>query len=322
MVGMRPQVIALGLMLGSIAPIGCSSAGDSTDSKNAGAGAPKNPDNAPVVMVDRFSDAAAHLFKRSSNPAMPAANAPIDCDQGPFITHGLGPGGEKVTYYNFDVQPSAPAPVYVFVTKGASAPVAGQLDVIDVLPGDPGYSDFRLVNEVTVPTSYVANSVTSLAEIRAAGYPVTPTNRIMNYPVVPDGSTANLRYSRSESTSLQRGWYRDQVVKYLSFEERPLTADANGMVPVVPILVAFNRNPDKNDPKSGPASGFMAEPGTSETHNVVAALPEDASYSPLWSVIAYSNADFASVNNLRTASAAKVVVQNLGNVNCPVVAKQ
>src|SRR5579872_5139098 len=70
---------------------------------SSGDGGAKNPDTAPIVSVDRFSDAFAHLFRRSANSALPAANAPINCDQGPFITHGLGPNGERVTYYNFDV---------------------------------------------------------------------------------------------------------------------------------------------------------------------------------------------------------------------------
>jgi hypothetical protein len=53
--------------------------------------AAKDPDTASVVSVDRFSDAFAHLFKRSANSSLPAANAPIDCDQGPFITLAWAP---------------------------------------------------------------------------------------------------------------------------------------------------------------------------------------------------------------------------------------
>jgi hypothetical protein len=281
----------------------------------------KNPDAATVVAVDRFSDSFAHLFKRSANSALPAANAPIDCDTGPFITHGLGPNGEKVTYYNFDVLPTAPAPIYAFFTEGSHTPVAGQLNVIDALPGEPGYSDFWEVTEVTVPADYVANSVTSLDAIKAAGFARTPTKMLVNCPVVPDGSTAKLRYT-SETPALQRGWYRDQIVKYFSFDERMLSADASGMVPVLPILVTFNVNPSPANPMSGPPSGFTTEPGTMQTHNVIALLPDSAGYTPLWSVSAYDDKSFASVTNLATAMQAPVVAANLGNVNCPVVAKE
>jgi hypothetical protein len=101
-----------------------------------------------------------------------------------------------------------------------------------------------------------------------------------------------------------------------------ITTDSKGMVPLLPILVSFNVNPDPMNPMSGPPSGFATEPGAMQTHNVIAALPESAGYSPLWDVSAYDDKSFASVTNLTTASQAPVVAPNLGDVNCPVVAKQ
>jgi hypothetical protein len=288
----------------------------SEGSVSADDGGAKNPDAAPVVSVDRFSDAFAHLFKRSANPSFPAANAPIDCDQGPFITRGLGPDGEHVAYYNFDVLPATPAPIYVLFA-GATQ-VAGQLNVVDVLPGDPGYNDFWLIHKVAVPSDYVANSITSLAEITAAGFTITPTTMLVNCPVVPAGSTAMLRYT-SESSALQRGWYRDEIVNYFSFDEHALTTTAGGDVPIAPIFVTFNVDPDPNNPMSGPPSGFVTEPGTMQTHNVISFLPTDPSYSPLWMVSAYKSASFASVSNWATASQAPVAAADIANVNCPVV---
>jgi hypothetical protein len=112
------------------------------------------------------------------------------------------------------------------------------------------------------------------------------------------------------------------VVKYFSFGERALsTTDAGGSVPTAPIYVTFNVNPDPTNPASGPPSGFETEPSSLQTHNVASALPEDAAYSPLWQVIAYDNAAFASVSNLATAQQAPVLVPNAGLVNCPIVAK-
>jgi hypothetical protein len=286
-------------------------------SASGGDGGAKDPETAPVVSVDRFSDAFAHLFKRSANASFPAANAPIDCDQGPFITHGLGPNGEKVAYYNFDVLPTKPAPIYVLFAGGTQ--VAGQLNVVDVLPGDPGYNDFWLITKVAVPSDYIANSVTSLAEIIAAGFATTPTNMLVNCPVVPAGSTAKLRYT-SEPSALQRGWYRDKIVNYFSFDEHALMTATGGTVPTAPILVAFNIDPDPNNAMSGPPSGFVTEMGSMQTHNVISVLPTDSSYSPLWSVSAYKSASFAAVSNWMTAFQAPIAAANLANVNCPVVA--
>ena len=136
---------------------------------------------------------------------------------------------------------------------------------------------------------------------------------LVNCPVVPDGSTARLRLN--ESAALQSGWYRDKVVKYFSFGEKALTGSA---VPAVRIYVMFAINPDQ--PGGGPASGFRTEPSSMQTHNVIAALPADPGYSPLWSVQVLDNAAFTTVNNLATAQNATVLGANAGNVNCPVVA--
>ncbi len=53
---------------------------------------------------------------------------------------------------------------------------------------------------------------------------------------------------------------------------------------------------------------------------MVATLPSDASYSPLWLVNVYDNAAFASVGDLSTATAAHQLGAGVAKVNCPVVA--
>jgi hypothetical protein len=88
-------------------------------------------------------------------------------------------------------------------------------------------------------------------------------------------------------------------------------------VPISPIYVAFAVNP--NLPGGGPGSGFRVEPGTPQTHNVVATTPSDAGYSPLWSVNVYDNASFAAVSDLASAMAAPQLGAGVANVNCPVV---
>jgi hypothetical protein len=273
----------------------------------------KDPATAAKVSVDRFSDQAATLMKRSATPALPAANTPVNFDAGePFITAGLGPRGEHVRYYNFDVQPTTPAPIYAFFRAGGIA-VDGQLNVVDVVPGDPGYNDFWQVHKVTVPSSYVPNSVTSLAEITAAGFAIEPTQMLVNCPVVPDGSMAKLRFS-GDGSSLHSGWYKGMVVKYFTFDEKAL---GGATVPVAPIFVTFNVNPDKQG--GGPGSGFVTEPGSAQTHNVVTVLPADTGYSPLWSVDVYDDSAFATVTNLPTAQAAPQLGSGVASVNCPIV---
>jgi hypothetical protein len=306
------------LAVGAVLALAACSDSDKTGAGGGyGTGMVHDPATATVASIDRFSAEAGHLQVRSASNGLPAANAAVNFDQGPFITQGFGPTGQIVKYYNFDVQPIAPAPIYALFEAGSTSPVAGQLNVIDTIPGAAGYNDFWQVMMVTVPKGYVANTIASLSEIRAAGYTITPTNMLVNCPVVPAGSTASLRLG-GESAGLTQGWYRDQVVNYFNFSEAPLTITGGG-VPTAPIYVTFNINPDK--PNGGPPSGFQTEMGSMQSHNVVASVPGQAGYSPLWMVDIYDDADFGSVMNLTTATAAKLVAPG-PLVNCPIVSVQ
>ena len=314
-----------GMLLVIAAAIGCSDKGDDSSGNGMDDSAPMDdsgtatvhdPDEAEIVTVDRFSAEAGHLQVRDGTNGLPEANEPVDFDQGPFITKGFGPDGEIVEYYNFDVQPTTPAPIYVLQHADGS-PVADQLNIIDVIPGDVGYNDFWQVNVITVPDDYVANTLADAAALMAAGYEITETTMLVNCPVVPDGSTATMRAPSDESpTGLVRGWYKDMVVVYFTFGEHALET-MDDMVPTSPIYVTFNINPDETD--GGPPSGFVTEEGSDQTHNVPATLPDDAAYSPLWDVNIYDNADFASVMDLETAEAATLLVPDAADVNCPIV---
>lgn len=273
--------------------------------------APKDPATAPRATIDRFSADAGTLFVRDETNGLPAAGVPIDMDMAPFVTQGLGPAGQVVHYYNFDVQALAPAPIYVLFREGEDSPVAGQLNIVDVIPGDAGYNDFWHPQRVTAPADYVANTVTSAAQLMATGWTVTPLDALVNCPVVPEGSTATMKMGSAEPQALTMGWYKDQVVTYFSFEEAPL-APAAGEVPTSPIYVTFNTNGE-------PSTGFVVEPGTSQTHNVLATLPGMAAYSPLWDVNVYDNADFDAVSDLATAAASNILAAGVADVNCPVV---
>jgi len=277
---------------------------------------PVDPDQAPIAAVDRFSEKAAHLQLRTADNHIPGPNEPVDFDTGPFITQGLSPTtGKPVRYYNFDVQTTMPAPVYVLYREGEDQPVPSQLDIIDTLPGEKGYNDFRQVWKVSVPKDYVANTITDTATLLKAGYKMQQTATLRNMPVVPDKSRARARL-KGESAELQGAWYRGQVAKYFSFNEAPLSA-AGTNVPVSPIYVTFNVNPDQ--PNGGPATGFRTEPNSQQTHNVPFTLPRDTGYSPLWLVAVYDNADWLSVRDRATALKAKVLAPGVATVNCPIV---
>ena len=288
---------------------------DAMTDDGMGAMTPLDPTSAPRVAVDRFSEAAGTLQVRTDENGLPGPDEPVDFYAAPFVTRGLGPDGGVVEYYNFDVQPTQPAPIYVLVREGEDAPVEGQLNVIDVVPGDEGYSDFWHPHLVTVPADYEANAITSVRAIEAGGYTVAEADVLVNCPVVPDGSTAEKRAGDGAS-GLVEGWYRDRVVSYFEFVEAPL-APRDGAVPLSPIYVAFNANPGEDG--GGPPSGFRSEADGIQTHNVVATLPGDDGYSPLWLVNVYDTADFGSVSDLASAVDADQVAAGVATVNCPIV---
>src|SRR5262245_13352111 len=74
---------------------------------------PKDPDLAPRSVIDRFSAEAGTFHVRDATNGLPGAGEPIDFDA-LFRTNSLGPAGEHIVYYDFDVQPREPAFLYTF----------------------------------------------------------------------------------------------------------------------------------------------------------------------------------------------------------------
>jgi hypothetical protein len=254
------------------------------------------------VVIDRFSERAGHLMTRAARADLPKPDQPIDFDRAPFITQGLGPTGAPVRYYNFDVQSDVPGTLYRFTHAGAHAAIAGQLDVVDAIPGEPGYSDFWRLVWVEVPAAFVPGSITSAAQLH--GLPTVDTGTAIDCPIVPRGSTAREGHGvpRAEPIEL---WVRGARVTCLRFAGE--LAVVRGRVPTSPIYVTFGSEP-----------AFRTEAGSPQTHNVVLSLPGDLDYSPLWAVHIYDAAAFDRVHDETSATAAPLVKHG-PLVNCPIV---
>ncbi len=273
---------------------------------------PGSPPGPPSI--DRFSRAAGHLMVRDASNKLPAADQPIDLDRPPFVTEGLGPDGAAVRYYNFDVQPDVPATLYRLTRAGAHEAIPGELDVVDAIPGEAGYSDFWRIAWVTVPDGLAPGSITSAGEIRARHLAIAEDAHVIDCPIVPRGTTGHAGQMDAPVVATEL-WYRGARVTCLAFGE-PLTT-VDGRVPTSPIYVSFARNPGTAD--GGPASGFRTEPATPHTHNVVFSLPGDVDYSPLWAVHIYDRSAFDAVHDAETALHAPLLVPNGPHVNCPIV---
>ena len=100
----------------------------------------------------------------------------------PGLTEGWYQG-QPVYYFDFGLNPVETAPIYVLFYDDGSM-VEGQLNIVDTVPGEPDYSAFWQVHVVTVPDDYVPNSAMSLADLLAAGYPISATDMLVNCPIV------------------------------------------------------------------------------------------------------------------------------------------
>jgi hypothetical protein len=149
--------------------------------------------------------------------------------------------------------------------------------------------------------------------LQQAGYKIEKTDKLLNMAVVPDKSRARVRFNGGHP-ELQRAWYRGQVAKFFLFDEAPLSVSGD-KVPVSPIYDGFTINPGQ----PGGEKEFCTDPNSTQTHNVVATMPGDKAYSPLWLRVVYDSAACASVHNLETALQAKKVAANVLFINCPMV---
>lgn len=259
--------------------------------------------------MDRFSDDAGTVMRRSANADLPAPNEPIDFDSD-FLQHALGPGGDDVSYYAFDVNSLQSAPVYsVVYASDPSVRVEGQSPIFDQIPGDPGYNDFWQAIQVLVPDDYEVNSLKSLDDIESSGYELVRTGTIINCPIVPFGSKAELANRDSV------GWYKGKHVQYFSFEVQQVSVVTDGPldVPYAVVRVIFEDN--------DPSKGMKLDSSTGKTHNVFDTIPGDDLYRALWRHDFVDAGEFDSVHNWETSKAARKVDIDMDNilVNCPVV---
>ncbi len=219
--------------------------------------------------------------------------------------------GRATFYYEFGTNSPAtedrsevvPAPIYALVTgfdeEGNPIPVEGQNNIVDVIPGDEGYSDLWEVTFVTVPEDYEANSITSAQELIDAGYEQTVPGVYVNCPIVPAGST--LAEGGSE---LVQGWYKGQEVFYFSFDQ-PTVQTA----PIYAFITGFNENDEP----------IFVE----GQQNIIDVIPGDEGYSAFWDVQLVVVPEDYEANSITSAeevmaSGYDIMPANL-LVNCPVI---
>lgn len=244
---------------------------------------------APLLVVDRFSDAAGTLLRRSLDPNLPKADEPFSLDDPRFAIVVAGPGGAAARCYNLDVRPAAPNRYYVFYDRIGNYRLA-QFPVIEKAPGDPGYSDLWDIWKVITPdnfreTNWIRDgtTVTRLLADPAGGFSAASTGIYLNAPVVPEGTTAGSKAEgRAGRATRLYAWYRGKRAPFLYFEGS-LRLNVDGHVPVSTLKLSGKRWPPDQPIESS-------------------AWPKGAGYSPLARVV--NRADRPVI---------------AGTINCPIV---
>jgi hypothetical protein len=176
---------------------------------------------------------------------------------------------QQVRYYDFGMNSAtngdvvATAPIYVFIhgfdADGDPQPVEGQHNVVNVRPGDPGYSDLWQVMFVTVPEDFEPDSIKSADDVMAMGYEITPTDMFVNCPIVDHGTML------TGGEPLTQGWYKGEQVFYPDFGLNPALA--------IPIWVFATGVDADGNPQ------FVEG-----QNNVIDSVPGDPGYSAFWRV--------------------------------------
>ena len=163
--------------------------------------------------------------------------------------------GERVAYLDFgDATPLtddgavAVAPIWVFI-DGFEADGRPQMSsehptIVDVVPGDPGYSDLWDVQFVIVPEGFEGD-LRSIEDLNASGLTTVPSGMLVNCPLVEADATS------SEGHSARAGWYRGEQIHYFDLgvtttapgdvyefvTNNPLGYGGANLVPVPPLMV-------------------------------------------------------------------------------------
>ena len=190
--------------------------------------------------------------------------------------------GEPVRYWNIrGANASFVAPMFVVLGPGENV---GR-PIIDVLPGDLGYSPWWRVVTVRTTDRYAGERIWSRAAVDA-GLRLgileapEPTEEIRDCPVVRRGTTFSL--GEGESATSSWVWYRNRRVDWVDFRiDLRLPVDQREM-PVFPVYVLHRIDE--------PLPLYEAETGVDlngdglldASNNVFSSGLDGERYSPLW----------------------------------------
>jgi len=247
-----------------------------------------------IIVILVVGAAVGYLVRNELVQSQPSQSAfqsladqyqgPID-DSGSAFIHNLpfvaGFSNGQIAWYWF-VGPTNNTinPVYLFQYSTGQA-VQGQFPIIDVKPGDQGYTHFWEIMNVTVPSTYVPNTIKSLATLNHAQQnglvSLSDSKRALNGPIVAHDVKAEVVNGEPTITSI---WYRSKLASMAIFE----TNLGSSRVPAIPIWL-IQREPDTYPLLEWVAGKDLNRDGDlSDSNDLIGTTPGQPGYSPLWQV--------------------------------------
>src|SRR5256712_13696534 len=91
----------------------------------------------------------------------------------------------SVTYLDFGTQAKVAVPILVFFQDSSpTTPVAGQRNIIDTIPGQPGHGDFWRAHQALVPSGDLANTVHIFPDALVSGLTILAPVTVLNCVLV------------------------------------------------------------------------------------------------------------------------------------------
>jgi hypothetical protein len=219
--------------------------------------------------------------------------------------------GQPVRYWNVDgAGSSLIAPL--FVLEDAAGNVIGW-PIIDVLPGEPGYTPWWRRVVVRVTAAYAGEHIWSRAAIEegvAKGLLEAPraTTTVIDCPVVRRGTPIPVSAAPGARTaSTTPAWYRDRRVDLVAFSDTIDVPLESRRMPTFPVYIL--QRIDSGQPLHEAVTGVdvTGDGRLDASNNVFADRLGGARYSPLWQPhLVRVAADVASIDTARSATVAEL----------------
>lgn len=206
--------------------------------------------------------------------------------------------GAPINYWNVDgPQSDLIAPAYVLVDAMGRAI---ERPVIDVIPGDTGYTPWWRKVEVRVTERYAGERLWSRDAIEAAVRAglveePRPTEDVLNCPVIL--RDARVPVSDTETVEPVWVWYRGQRVHWVDFGDPEQVPITEKRMPAEPVYLLQRINEGHLLYEFVVGFDLDGDDRLVSSNNIFASGPGGPRYSPLWYVVLVrTTADYLSID--------------------------